>query len=156
MGIGGVVPSRSVTSPTAVAPFSTLTPGKAIPVKGVITCHTKSVIHLITCPCGNIICWEDQSGIKKPRCRNLNYPVAAHFLEEKHPISSIWCIEKVSFPIKGGNLDNLLSKVENFFSHYLKTFAPYDLNVDFELKCSYNPMSSLQGDWLLLVSTFTW
>ena len=71
--------------------------GKSIPIKGVITCSTKAVIYLITCPCGKngvgttkrklkVRISEHRSTI---RCKNFTYPVAAHFLEAGHSISSL-------------------------------------------------------------------
>lgn len=63
--------------------------------------------------------------------------MAAHFVEANHPIASLKYIgiEKVSLPRRGGNLENLLSRREYFYIHYLNTLAPNGLNVDYDLKC---------------------
>lgn len=118
--------------------------GKSIPIKGVISCHTKSVIYLITCPCGLSYVGKTSRELKTRiaehhstiRCKNLNYPVAAHFLEHNHPFSSFRYIgiENVSLPRRGGDLEMLLAKRENFYIHFLKTLTPHGLNTEFELK----------------------
>ena len=66
--------------------------GRKIPVSGIISCNTKGVIYLITCSCGKVgqtrrqlkqHITEHRSSI---RCKNIDYPVAAHFVEANHPI----------------------------------------------------------------------
>lgn len=119
--------------------------GKSIPIKGIITCNTKSVIYLITCPCGKSYVGKTSRELKVRiaehrstiRCKNLNYPVAAHFVEAGHSVSALKYIgiEKVSLPRRGGNLERLLSQRENYYIHFLRTLAPFGLNVEFELKC---------------------
>lgn len=119
--------------------------GKSIPIKGIITCNTKSVIYLITCPCGKSYVGKTSRELKVRiaehrstiRCKNLNYPVAAHFVEAGHSVSALRYIgiEKVSLPRRGGNLERLLSQRENYYIHSLKTLVPFGLNVEFELKC---------------------
>ena len=71
--------------------------GKSIPIKGVITCSTKAVIYLITCPCGKNYVGKTKRELKVRisehlstiRCKNFTYPVAAHILEAGHSISSL-------------------------------------------------------------------
>uniref|UniRef100_A0A674E9P8 Reverse transcriptase domain-containing protein n=1 Tax=Salmo trutta TaxID=8032 RepID=A0A674E9P8_SALTR len=118
--------------------------GKSIPIKGVITCSTKAVIYLITCPCGKNYVGKTKRELKVRisehrstiRCKNLTYPVAAHFLEAGHSISSLRYIgiEHVTLPRRGGDLDNLLLKREAAWIFNLKTLAPFGLNIDFDLK----------------------
>lgn len=64
------------------------------------------------------------------------YPVAAHFLEGNHSISSLRYIgfEHVTLPKRGGDLNNLLWKREADWIFNLKTLAPFGLKVDFDLK----------------------
>ncbi|KAL2102084.1 hypothetical protein ACEWY4_003845 [Coilia grayii] len=119
--------------------------GKSIPIKGIITCNTRSVIYLITCPCGKSYVGKTSRELKVRiaehrstiQCKNLNYPVAAHFVEAGHSVSALRYIgiEKVSLPRRGGNLARLLSQRENYYIHFLRTLTPFGLNVEFELKC---------------------
>ena len=119
--------------------------GKKIPIKGIISCSTKSVIYLISCACGKSYVGKTSRALKTRiaehrstiRCKNMNYPVAAHFAEANHPISSFRYIgiEHVTLPPRGGNLDLLLSRREHFWISYLKTLAPHGLNLDYDLRC---------------------
>ncbi len=70
--------------------------GKSFPVKGFITCSTENIIYLLRCPCdkiyiGKITCMlkqrisEHKSSIRR---KDVNYPVAQHFNEASHPVSS--------------------------------------------------------------------
>ena len=118
--------------------------GKNIPIRGVITCTTKAVIYLLTCPCGKAYVGMTTRELKARiaehrstiRCKNINYPVAAHFVEFNHPVSSLQYIgiEKVSMPRRGGEIEKLLLKREAFWIQSLKTLTPFGLNVDFDLK----------------------
>ena len=67
----------------------------------------------------------------------MNYPVAAHVVEFNHPISSLRYIgiEKVLVHPKGGNLDFLLSRWEQYWIQHLRTLSPHGLNIDDEFKC---------------------
>jgi hypothetical protein len=115
---------------------------KQISIKGVITCSTKAVIYLITCPGGKSYVGKTKRKVRISerrstiRCKNLTYPVAAHFLEANHSISSLRYIgiEHVTLPGRGGDLDNLLLKREDAWIFNLKTIAPFGLKVDFDLK----------------------
>ncbi|KAJ0063651.1 hypothetical protein NL108_004773 [Boleophthalmus pectinirostris] len=119
--------------------------GKEIKIKGIISCNTKSVIYMITCPCGKAYVGKTSRALKTRiaehrstiRCKNMNYPVAAHFVDFNHPISSLRYIgiEHVELPPRGGNLEMLLSKREHFWIHHLKTFTPHGLNIEFDLRC---------------------
>lgn len=68
--------------------------GKSIPIKGVITCSTKAVIYLITCPCGKNYVGKTKRELKVRisehrstiRCKNSTDQVTAHFLEANHSI----------------------------------------------------------------------
>ncbi len=89
---------------------------------------------------------EHQSTITQ---KNLNFPVAAHFVESNHPITSLTHrgIEKVSLHRRGGKLDNLLSRRENFYIHYFRTLLPHGLHVEFDLKCFLFCFCSVKGYW---------
>ena len=118
--------------------------GKNIPIRGVISCNTKGVIYLLTCSCGKayVGCTKRELKVRIAehrstiRCKNMTYPVAAHFVEANHPVSSLHYIgiEKVSVPRRGGEIEQILLKREAFWIQSLKTLSPFGLNVDFDLK----------------------
>jgi len=62
----------------------------------------------------------------------MNYPLAVHFTDFNHPITSLRYIgiEKISSLRRGGDLDQILLKRESFWIHKLKTLTPHGLNVD--------------------------
>ncbi len=119
--------------------------GKSIPIKGIISCTTKAVIYLITCPYGKSYVGKTSRELKTCiaehrstiRCKNMNYPLAVHFLDFNHPITSLRYtgIMKISSLRRGGDLDQILFKKEAFWIHKLKMLTPYGLNVDFDLSC---------------------
>jgi hypothetical protein len=86
--------------------------GKQIPNKGVITCSTKAVIYLITCPCGKTYVGKTKRELKLRiserrstiRCKNSTYPVTTHFLEANQSIPPLRYngIEHVTFPRRDG------------------------------------------------------
>lgn len=91
-----------------------------------MSCKTKAVIYLITCPrgksyIGKTICElkmriaEHQTTI---RCRNMNYPLAAHLTEFNHPITSLRYIgiERVFLQRRWGDLDPILLKQEAYWT----------------------------------------
>ena len=118
--------------------------GKTIPIKGMITCSTTGVIYLLTCPCGKAYVGMTKRELKVRiaehrstiRCKNMNYPVAAHFAEANHPVSSLRYIgiEKVNVPRRGGDIEQLLLKREASWIYQLKTLSPMGLNIDFDLR----------------------
>ena len=69
------------------------------------------------------------------RCKNSTYPVAAHFVQTNHSISSLLYIgvDHVTLARRVGDLDNLL-KLEAAWICNLKTLTPFGLDVDFDLK----------------------
>ncbi|CAB1320281.1 unnamed protein product, partial [Coregonus sp. 'balchen'] len=75
-------------------------------------------------------CLEKIKAILKKRwhilCKSTDYPVAAHFVEANHPISSLKYtgIEHVALPKRGGNIDILLLQREAYWISYLKTLTP--------------------------------
>lgn len=98
--------------------------GKDIQIKGKISCNTTSVIYLLTCPCGKSYVGKTSRALKTRiaehrstiRCKNLNYPVAAHFVEFNHPISSLKYIgiERVTLPPRGGGPRPVIIKKGTF------------------------------------------
>ena len=118
--------------------------GKVIPIKGIISCNTKGVIYVIYCPCGKYYVGKTMRALKTRiaehrssiRCKNLLYPVAAHFVEAGHSISSLRYlgVEKLPTPRRGGDFDNSLLKREAWWIHSLNTLAPNGLNIDFDLR----------------------
>ena len=124
MEIIDVAPAPNVILPTGAYkhPHS----GKRFPLK-VLSLVPPSlgrpgVIYLLTCPCGKAYVGMAKRELKVRiaehrstiRCKNMNYPVAAHFAEANHPVSSLRYIgiEKVNVPRRGGDIEKLLLKRE--------------------------------------------
>ena len=63
-------------------------------------------------------------------------PVAVHFKQKQHPLSSLRYIgiEHVSTPRRGGDIDNLLLRRELFWIDFLGTMAPIGLNDEFDIR----------------------
>lgn len=92
--------------------------GKIIPFKGVISCTTKNVIYcLVITFCSSI------------RCRNITYPVVAHFIEAGHAVSALCYlgIERVIIPSRGD--DHLF-----FFFFLIHSLYTNGMNIDFDFK----------------------
>ncbi len=114
------------------------------PYKGVISWHTTRVICSIFCPCGKYYIGKTTHSLKvhkaehrsSVRCKNLIYPVAAHFAEAAHSTSSLRYIgiEKVAHLRRGGDFNKLLLKREAFWIYSLNTLAPNGLKIDFDLR----------------------
>lgn len=112
--------------------------GKKFKIKGTITCASTSVVYLIRCPCGLAYVGKTSRQLKQRmsehkssiRRNDRDYPVAVHFNDLKHDISSFRFIgiEQVSLPKRGGNLDILLKQREAFWIHTLQTLMPKGLN----------------------------
>lgn len=118
--------------------------GKRIKIKGIISCTTKGVIYKLTCPCGKAYIGKTSRELKQRiaehrstiRCRNINYPVAQHFIEFNHPISSLKYtgIERIEQPKRGGNWDTMLLRREAFWISTLGTLSPQGLNEELDLR----------------------
>lgn len=116
--------------------------GKSYSVKGFITCKTKNVIYLLRCPCDKVYVGKTTRSLKQRisehkssiRRADLNYPVACHFIECAHPVSSLRFqgIEQVTLS-RGGNIDKVLCQRELFWIHTLDALHPKGLNVDFDM-----------------------
>ena len=121
--------------------------GRKIPVRGTISCKTKGVTDLITCSRGKAYVGQTKRQLKQciaehrssNTCKNIDYPVAAHFVDANHPISSLKYtgIEHIALPRRGGNIEILLLQREAYWRSYLKTLTPSGLNIDFDLSPSY-------------------
>ena len=118
--------------------------GQKIPIRSIISCKTKGVIYLITCSCGKAYVGQTKRQLKQHiaehhssiRCKNIDYPVAAHLVESNHPISSLKYtgIEHIALPRTGGNIEILLLQREAYWISCLKTLTPSGLNIDFDLR----------------------
>jgi hypothetical protein len=71
--------------------------GKPLRMKGITTCATKSVVHLLKCPCGlayvgkmhralRIHISEHRSSIRNQEAKS---PVAMHFMTARHNVASL-------------------------------------------------------------------
>lgn len=99
---------------------------------------------MLTCPCGLSYIGKTTRALKtrisehRSAIRNgvTSSPVAVHFMNAKHNISSLKYvgIENIKCPRRGGNVDNLLLKRELFWIYTLNTLAPRGLNEDFDIR----------------------
>ncbi|CAB1351387.1 unnamed protein product, partial [Coregonus sp. 'balchen'] len=104
--------------------------GCKIPVRCDISWKTKGVIYLMTCSCRKAYIGQTKRQLKQPiaehhssiRCKNTDYPVAAHFVEANHPISSLKYIgiEHVTIPKRGCNIKTLLLQRKAYWISYNK------------------------------------
>lgn len=85
--------------------------GKKFPINSVITCSSTHVIYMIRCPCGLAYVGKTTRKLKQRisehkssiRRNDPNYPIAIHFNNNHHDISSLrFCgIEQVTLPPGG-------------------------------------------------------
>lgn len=117
--------------------------GQKFKIKNVITCASTHVIYMLRCPCGlayvgkttrklKLRISEHKSSIRR---NDRDYPVAVHFNDQKHDISSLRFtgIELVPLPPRGGDHDKLLKQRECFWIHTLQTLTPKGLNDELNL-----------------------
>ena len=117
--------------------------GKKYPIKSVITCDSTHVVYMIQCPCGLAYIGKTTRKLKQRisehkssiRRNDREYPVAIHFNDAKHDISSFrfMGIEQIQMPPRGGDLDLLLKRREAYWIFTLQTLAPKGLNDEFAL-----------------------
>ena len=117
--------------------------GKKFPIKSVITCDSTHVVYMIQCPCGLAYVGKTTRKLKQRisehkssiRRNDREYPVAIHFNDAKHDISSFRFtgIEQVQMPPRGGDLDLILKRREAYWIFTLQTLAPKGLNDEFML-----------------------
>jgi len=70
---------------------------------------------------------EHKSSIRR---KDVNYPVAAHFLACNHDVSPLrFCgIEEVNVPARGGDIELLLLRRELLWIFTLQTLSPMGMN----------------------------
>ena len=133
MGTTNVAHAHSVIAQKKTYFFRQPHTDRKIPVRGIITCS-----------CGKAYVGQTKRQLKQRiaehrssiRCKNIDYPVAAHFVEANHPIFSLKYtgIEHVALPRRGGNIEILLLQRDAYWISYLKTLTPSGLNIDFDLR----------------------
>ncbi len=112
--------------------------GKTYRINSVITCVSTHVVYLIRCPCGLGYVGKTSRQLKQRisehkisiRRKDVNYPVAAHFLALNHDVSTLcFCgIEGVNVPPRGGDTELLLQQRELFWIFTLQTLSPNGMN----------------------------
>lgn len=112
--------------------------GRKYSIKSVITCVSTHVVYLIRCPCGIGYVGKTSRQLKQRisehkssiRRKDMNYPVAAHFVTLNHDVTSLrFCgIEKVTLPPRGGDIELLLQRRELFWIYTLQTLSPKGMN----------------------------
>lgn len=128
--------------------FSTST-GKEYQIKHFLTCETRYVVYLITCPCkkqyvgrtirtlsvrGN----EHIANIKKGL---TNHSVPKHFLRchNQNPNGiQFQVIDKFIPHWRGASMKRGVSRLETFWIHQLKCYLPFGLNVDWDINAFIN------------------
>ena len=123
--------------------FSHPTTGKSFKIKGIISCTTNNVVYMIKCVCGLAYVGKTLRPLKtrisehRSDIRNKNFknPVALHFHQAQHCISSLRYlgIERVKLPPRGGDIDTLLLQREAFWISTLNTVAK-GLNESFDIR----------------------
>ena len=118
--------------------------GKKIPVRGIISCATTRVVYYIYCCCGLGYVGQTKRQLKQRiaehrsaiRRQDMSSPIAAHFIEAGHSISSLRYtgIEHVSLSRRGGDLERQLLRREAYWMYFLNTRAPFGLNIDYDLR----------------------
>ncbi|CAH2300460.1 Hypothetical predicted protein, partial [Pelobates cultripes] len=131
------------TMPPKITEFTSNKTKTTFKIKEFITCNTKNVIYLLQCPCGfqyvgmTTRCLKIRLG---EHCRNikngyLNHSLSKHFLiHNKDPkMLKYMGIKKCSLPWRGGDIKNILGKIEMEWVYKLQTLTPNGLNADFDL-----------------------
>ena len=99
---------------------------------------------MLTCPCGKAYIGKTSRELKHRisehrssiRTGNITSPVAQHFVQYNHPVSSLryTAVQKVNQSNRGGDFENALLRREAFWISYLNTLSPNGLNMDFDLR----------------------
>ena len=124
--------------------FRHLTSGRIFRVRGFITCSTENVIYTLRCECNKIYVGKTTRKLKQRisehkssiRRNDINYPVARHFNECSHPISSLRFqgIEHIEMP-RGGDMEKRLCQRELYWIDTLNALHPgTGLNEDFDMR----------------------
>ena len=123
--------------------FNHPTTGKRYKIRGVISCTTPNIIYMIKCVCGLAYIGKTLRSLKTRisehrsdiRTKDFRNPVAVHFHQAQHCISSLKYIgiERVTLPPRGGDIDNLLLKREAFWISTLDT-VNNGLNESFDIR----------------------
>ncbi|XP_035254901.1 uncharacterized protein LOC118217183, partial [Anguilla anguilla] len=118
--------------------------GTMIKIQSIISCSTADVIYLLRCPCGLAYIGKTIRSLKTSisehrsniRTRDVRSPVAAHFMQVNHNVSSLQYIgmEKVRVPRRGGNINRLLLQTECYWIYRLNTLSPKGLNEEFDIR----------------------
>ena len=116
---------------------------KKIKVKGTISCSSTNCIYMLMCPCNLAYVGQTSRALKTRisehrsniRCKNPKSPVAVHFNNAGHSVSSLRYtgIEQVKLPSRGGNIHTLLSQRETYWIYTLNTRQPAGLNEDYDI-----------------------
>ncbi|KAL2101113.1 hypothetical protein ACEWY4_002874 [Coilia grayii] len=125
--------------------FSCAATGKQFSIKQFTTCNTSNVIYLITCPCNKQYVGKTSRPIKTRiiehnsaiRRRDDKAPVAQHFMEAGHPLSSLsfTVIEHITHARRGGDLNRRLLQRECFWIWTLNCLHPGGMNEELSLTC---------------------
>lgn len=128
-----------------VTSFTCTATGKLFTIKQLTTCNTSNVVYLISCPCNKQYVGKTNRPIKTRiiehnsaiRRKDERSPVAQHFMEAGHPLSSLsfTVIEHVKESRRGGNTEKRLLQRECFWIWTLKSLQPRGMNDELSLSC---------------------
>lgn len=114
-----------------------------------ITCTSKNVVYLLTCPCGlqyvgrtmramNVRIKEHIKNIKKGFPKHM---VSRHYLEchNRNPVGTlITAIDRFTPHWRGSYTKREISRLETRWIHTLKCYTPYVLNVEWNVNSFIN------------------
>ena len=99
-------------------------------------------MYLLRCPCDKVYIGKTTHPLKQRisehkssiRRKDVKYPVACHFNNHSHPISSLRFqgIEQITLQ-RGGDVDRSLCQRELYWIHTLESLQPLGLNEDFDM-----------------------
>lgn len=129
--------------------FKSNVTGKEYEIKNFISCHTKGVIYLLTCECGQQYVGRTiRTGCKRVgehltniRKGFLDHSLSKHFSIQHHRNPKnleIVLIEKYVPHWRGSNLKRTVSRREVFWIHELKCFQPNGHNIEWDINSYIN------------------
>ncbi|CAB1328136.1 unnamed protein product, partial [Coregonus sp. 'balchen'] len=116
--------------------------GQKFKIKGLITCMSTNDVYMVKYPCGKTPkslktrISEHHSNIRTGETKN---PVAVHFVQAGHPITSVRYIgmEMVKMSSRGGDIERKCLERGSFWIHRLNTLSPLGVNEEFFIERGY-------------------
>ncbi len=123
--------------------FSSHVTGKKYDIRQLSTCSSSNVVYLISCPCGLQYVGKTTRQIRtriiehKSAIRRIDEksPIARHFRDANHPISSLTFVLSSGSKLHAGGMERLLLQAECRWIFHLQTLHPKGLNEEMLLNC---------------------